>query len=232
MICPKCNSILFFITRSGSKRARCADCGFVGSYAVPAYGGYINEKYENKNQRNVNNDPLLGKVIKQLKFKKDDVVLDYGCGAGDYTKAIGFYCKEACGVDLDTSLAAKRYPSVKFYTINNSKYCDRLYDKIIAVNVIEHVVNYEHLLEKLYRLLKPGGKLFITTYNKNFFLHKKNFDPTHVIEWSKDDFEKFVSKKFIIEKVFLWGTFFNYYPLNMFLVWFLKPELCILARKK
>ena len=114
---------------------------------------------------------------------------------------------------------------------NNLKFKSDNFDVILAVNLIEHVHDFEFLLNEFERILKKGGYLFITTYDTNFVLHKILNDPTHVYEWDEISFEKFISKKFKIIKSFKHGSFFNYYPFNKIIVRFLKPELCVVATK-
>jgi hypothetical protein len=87
------------------------------------------------------------------------------------------------------------------------------------------------LLKEFKRVLKPNGKLFITSYDKYFILHRILNDLTHVIEWSQEEFENLISREFKIIKSFKYGSFFNYRIINWLLVKLLQPELCIYAEK-
>lgn len=46
---------------------------------------------------------------------------------------------------------------------------DGSFDYIICQEVIEHLPNQEHLIQEVYRLLKPGGRVWITTPNISNF---------------------------------------------------------------
>lgn|GEM_PF-2039932 len=87
------------------------------------------------------------------------------------------------------------------------------------------------MLKEFKRVLKPNGKLFITSYDKYFILHRILNDLTHVIEWSQEEFENLISREFKIIKSFKYGSFFNYRIINWLLVKLLQPELCIYAEK-
>lgn len=234
MICPKCSSIFYFIIESGSEIAKCRDCGYRAVYVKPKYEGYVHEKYGNTVGRNEETDPLLRKMLDVLYIKKDDLVLDFGCGSGDYVNVFKKFSKKVIGVDSDISLAKKKYPNLNFKKQNGERlnFAMNSIDKIVCVNTIEHIVNYYGLLQNFFRVVKSGGQIFITTYDRNFLLHKLNFDSTHLIEWSVDEFVDLVESFFVVKRVFKTGIFFNYYPCNNLLVNFLKPEVCVLAEKK
>jgi ubiquinone/menaquinone biosynthesis C-methylase UbiE len=203
-------------------------------FNAPSYTGYHDEKYSYSRLRTPNNDPLFREIFKLLKLKKTDRILDYGCGAGDLTHSVSNIATDTIGVDINIDKAVARFPQNTFrpqigYKMKYFK--DGYFDKIIAINVIEHIHHFEKLLNELNRILKPGGKIFITTYDTKFILHSVLYDPTHVIEWDKSTFENLLSQHFTIEKSFKSGSFFNYIPFNKIIVRFLKPELCIVATK-
>ncbi|MCX6792472.1 MAG: class I SAM-dependent methyltransferase [Candidatus Falkowbacteria bacterium] len=92
-------------------------------------------------------------------------VLDIGCGAYPYflTK-LNF--KEKYGIDQS---AAKKIPGVDLKQIDFKDsplpWSDNYFDAITMLAVIEHldVETAKKLLKDIYRLLKPGGRLVITT---------------------------------------------------------------------
>lgn len=234
MICPKCSSSLMFIRKSNGKKLYCEHCGNTINYVNPDYSNYHETRYSYLFERNEKNDPLIDKIVKVMEISKHDKVLDYGCGSGDITRVVSKYAKYVIGVDIDIKTAKEKYNDLVFL-LQKSKgldFPDNYFDRIICVNVIEHVHDYVYLLKEFKRVLKPEGKIFITSYDKNFILHKILNDPTHVIEWNKLEFEKIISKKYDIVASFRYGSFFNYRPLNRMIVKFLKPELCVVASKR
>jgi polyprenyldihydroxybenzoate methyltransferase / 3-demethylubiquinol 3-O-methyltransferase len=111
---------------------------------------------------------------------KNFKVLDVGCGAGVLSEALGKLSAEVVGIDPATDLieVARNHLSMNQHRLNVSYFDEILedhliensekYDAVIASEVIEHIVNKEIFLESCVKALKPGGSLFITTFNKNF----------------------------------------------------------------
>ncbi len=234
MICPACKKPYFFLKKNNTRNCLCRLCLFSGGFVQPSYKTYHDTRYGYEKLRIPNNDPMLKRIGEKLNINKMDVVVDYGCGAGDYTNYFQSKCKDIVGIDINVIRASKRFPNTKFKVQVSKKKIDlksSSVDKIICVNVIEHVVNYSNLLKEFRRVLKPGGLLFITTFDINFILHNLHYDPTHVIEWDKKEFTALVSKYFGVIDLFSYGSFFKYWPVNNILVKLLKPELCVLACK-
>lgn len=53
----------------------------------------------------------------------------------------------------------------KLASLINLPYQDNMFSKILLLDVIEHITNFEDCLSELRRVLKPGGKLIIITPN-------------------------------------------------------------------
>jgi len=235
MICPKCKKNSYFLSDIKGKYLKCEKCNYTDLYADPNYDDYHEKRYSYKRKRDCLNDPLLRKIIELKIIDKNSMVLDYGCGAGDYSGFISSRTKNFVGVDINVKKAKERFPGIKFVKISAQEkklpFPNETFDTIIAVNVIEHVRDFDNLLKEFSRVLKIGGKMFITTYDKDFVLHFIHNDPTHVIEWNILDFKRLLKKYFTVKKCFKYGSFFNYYPFNFLLVKFLKPELCLCVEK-
>ncbi|MCX6727096.1 MAG: class I SAM-dependent methyltransferase [Candidatus Shapirobacteria bacterium] len=223
------------MTKSGGEITVCRRCGFIGKFSDPSYSGYHQDRYGYKMVRDESKDPMLQKIKDENFIKEGMKVLDYGCGAGDYSHFIYQITEDIIGADINIEIAEKRFPEINFKLIDPSK--ERLifpansFDVILAVNVIE-VHDFDNLLSEFKRILRKNGTLFITTYDANFVLHPILNDPTHVYEWSEVEFTKLISGEFKMIKSFKYGSFFNYYPWNKIIVKFLKPELCAIAEKK
>ncbi len=101
---------------------------------------------------------------------KSGLILDVGCGKA---WVAGLFCPkgfEVISLDIslrNTSKALKKYPYENHSTVVadvfNLPFQPRLFDYIIASEIIEHVPNPELFVENLFRVLKPGGKLIVTT---------------------------------------------------------------------
>jgi SAM-dependent methyltransferase len=143
-------------------------------------------------------------------FVKDKLVLDLacGCGYGTFLLATKGNAKLVIGVDLDEE--SIRYGNFRYKSKNIERivfdatkfdYKDR-FDSIICFETIEHVSDFELLVNNLHELLIDNGELYISTpINKETTRVLSN--PYHVIEWSFYDFHKLFSKKFTIDDIYI-----------------------------
>ena len=96
-------------------------------------------------------------------------LLDVGCGGGRFMNRMRRRGWEVEGIDFDekaTSRIARRY-GIKTYT-GNLVACalpESSYDAITMSHAIEHLADPEAVLRECLRILKPGGRLVITTPN-------------------------------------------------------------------
>jgi ubiquinone/menaquinone biosynthesis C-methylase UbiE len=99
-------------------------------------------------------------------------VLEIACGSGDFAKKVmnRFNLTKIYGVDIsEQALKLASEKGVVGWRLNldkdNLPYQDNFFDTVICGEVIEHLVDPDHLLEEIYRVLKPDGHLLITTPN-------------------------------------------------------------------
>lgn len=64
-----------------------------------------------------------------------------------------------------------------------------VFDRVAAYDVVEHVADLPHLMEEVYRVLKPGGLLMVTT--PHFSCDNAYADPTHRRALSLRSFDYF-----------------------------------------
>ncbi len=88
------------------------------------------------------------------------------------------------------------------------------YDYVVTFQVIEHIKEDKVLLDEITRVLKPGGRLIVSTPNRLMSLTR---NPWHVREYTPDEFGHLLSSYF--DKVEAYGVFGNqkvmeYYKLN------------------
>ncbi len=98
--------------------------------------------------------------------RKDITILDVGAGHGAFSKRLYEmgYQVEAC--DL--------FPEIFYFDKISCKkadltkplpYEDNQFEAIIAIEVMEHILDHEVFFHEVKRILKPGGKLYISTPN-------------------------------------------------------------------
>ena len=109
---------------------------------------------------------------------RDAMILDLGCGEGhtlSLLHSLGF--KNVHGVDYGIGwrvrgrqlAAMRRERTIKppFYLhrgdITRTRFSDNSCDIAISISTIEHGVDLDQFLTEVHRILKPGGRLLITT---------------------------------------------------------------------
>ncbi|OGW80232.1 MAG: hypothetical protein A3G33_06040 [Omnitrophica bacterium RIFCSPLOWO2_12_FULL_44_17] len=122
---------------------------------------------------------VFERAVKAAQLTGGESVLDYGCGRGELV----FYCAkmncEITGIDCsrDAIEIAQKTVSVlpedirrkielKIMSIEDIR-CEKLYDVIFMIDVIEHLHDWELdiLMPKMKQMLKPNGRLILQTPN-------------------------------------------------------------------
>lgn len=120
-----------------------------------------------------NTGKLLSGIIYPPFFPlfKEDTVLNIGCGEGQQAIIYKDAFKRMVGIDINQSRLNTAKILMEQYVVKNfGTICanveniplDEKFDKAIAIDIIEHVINPERAITEIHRLLKEGGKLLIT----------------------------------------------------------------------
>ncbi len=122
-------------------------------------------------------------------------LLDYGCGDGALAGVLhGCFARPVFGVDVNPlaiTLAegefGRRGYDGRFKVIEgyDTGFPDGHFDAAVCSDVIEHVTEPLALLREIYRVLRPGGHLVITTPIR---FSEDPVDPMHVREWFTGEF--------------------------------------------
>lgn len=112
-----------------------------------------------------------------LNLKKIKKVIDVGCGNGRHLKSLGFKLTDSEIIGIDQSASeitklnkefnesvCKNGNAYKFITgdIREMDVPDNSQDLVVCSEVLEHVPNFEAVLEECYRILKPGSVMLIS----------------------------------------------------------------------
>lgn len=116
-----------------------------------------------------------------------EVVLDAGCGNGRNLVEIARHCKSVCGIDSAPNMlkfARKRAKRegvkavFKSADIRNLPFKAATFDVIFCLAVLHHLKKPQHekALQEMRRVLKPGGKLFLSVWSR----HRKGKKEEHI----------------------------------------------------
>ena len=123
----------------------------------------------------------IDRTIKHL--KAEDVVLDFGCGIGGNTCDVAEHVKHVDAFDYspDSIAVSKRKAQRREITnidfvvtdLCDERYKDASYDIVLAYNILHLIDAPEKAVERINKLLKPGGLLISATgcmgEKKSFF---------------------------------------------------------------
>lgn len=115
---------------------------------------------------------VLSKVKIILAFiGSNHTILDVGCNDGTISKMIALNNNKVIGVDISRKavLLAKE-KGIEAYqcdmeTQSLEQFEDNFFDVVYSSEVIEHIMDTDQFLQKIRRVLAPGGALIITTPN-------------------------------------------------------------------
>jgi len=108
----------------------------------------------------------LGKVLPYI--QENDEILDFGCGSQAYLLThVKDKIKKGVGIDYDspTRTIAPHVAVRHFLFKDKLPFTDRSFNKIFLLAVIEHLEPFvvSKLFHELGRVLKPNGKIVVTT---------------------------------------------------------------------
>ena len=98
-------------------------------------------------------------------------MLDIGCGTGSFLSfAKGLGWQDLTGVEIAPEAAeiAQKLKTAKIYNkdFSSSQFPAQRFAVITLFDIIEHVTGAKGLLERVFKLLKPGGLVIIGTANR------------------------------------------------------------------
>ena len=160
---------------------------------------------------------MIEKTITRAEIRSNQQILDLGCGWGSFTiyaaqkfpesvftcisnsnDQIEFIKQEAKKRNLKNILPQKQ-------DINNLSF-EHKFDRIVSVEMFEHVRNYKKLLNNLKNFMNSEGKLFIHIFN-----HKEHSYPYEV----RGDSD-WMSKYFFTGGIMPSADIFDFFKLSVF----------------
>jgi SAM-dependent methyltransferase len=133
-------------------------------------------------------------------------VLDIGCGAGYGSFELAQSASSVTGLDVSpeaVALARGSYaaPNLHFFAASATRipFPDASFGLITCFEVIEHIHDWQLLLNEAHRLLAPGGQFIVSTPNKSYYAESRaqtGPNPFHVHEFEYDEFKAALESKF------------------------------------
>ena len=207
---------------AGAFLCKCGSCGFIFSLKIPSEEE-LAEYYKNYGQEEYIS-PITIKRYNELldgfeKYRKNNRILDVGCGFGHFLEAARKRGWEVFGTEYTAravETCEKKGIRMAQGSLANAQFPDGGFDMITSFEVIEHINNpIDDLMEKR-RIIRTGGALYITTPNFNslirYYLGPRDlniFYPEHLSYYTPRTIHNLL-RKFDFKKEFLRTTGFSY----------------------
>jgi 2-polyprenyl-3-methyl-5-hydroxy-6-metoxy-1,4-benzoquinol methylase len=111
-----------------------------------------------------------------LRARPGGILVDVGCGAGEFLVRMKELGWEVAGVELDQAaaeIAERRLGKrVTRGALPDAGFITSSVDAVTANHVIEHMYDPKELLSEAHRILRPGGILVVTTPNIESLGHR------------------------------------------------------------
>eukprot|EP00933_Yihiella_yeosuensis_P035648 TRINITY_DN2923_c0_g2_i1.p1 TRINITY_DN2923_c0_g2~~TRINITY_DN2923_c0_g2_i1.p1 ORF type:complete len:401 (+),score=59.69 TRINITY_DN2923_c0_g2_i1:64-1266(+) len=151
-------------------------------------------------------DAMLDLYVQRAGIKDGQRILDLGCGWGSVSLYLAerFPKSEIIGVSNSRTqreyimgqAATKGFKNLQIQTLNVAspgfqqllEPLSGTIDRIISIEMFEHMKNYEKLLKLLSRALKPTGKLFLQIFCHKYLAY--NFEEDDLNAWMTANFFK------------------------------------------
>ena len=136
-------------------------------------------------------EAMLALTCERAELRDGLDVLELGCGWGSLTLWIAekYPASRITGVSnsatqkahIDAEASRRGLGNVRILTVDMNVFeaGDGGFDRVVSVEMFEHMKNYQLLMAKVARWLRPGGKLFVHIFtHREFAYHFEGSDPS------------------------------------------------------
>lgn len=119
------------------------------------------------------NEPFLEKILSAFRFRMAEkliptgaIVLDLGCGFdGGFLRRISGKISGGVGVDMsvDGGFSDRKIKLVNHNLNEPLPFKDAEFDFVVSLANLEHLEDPQKNINEIYRVLRPGGRLVLTT---------------------------------------------------------------------
>ena len=165
-------------------------------------------------------EPIFETILDLTKkhLKPTDIAMDFGCATGTKTFKIAKSVKHIHGLDISSGMIERAKKKATELNIENTDFSegsihendfqDEQFDVIISYGVLHLIKDIEETLQKIKRLLKPGGRFISSSacmkdkmafknrvqFLMYMFIKALGLFPLHLNLWKCRDIEQIVSK--------------------------------------
>jgi cyclopropane-fatty-acyl-phospholipid synthase len=130
---------------------------------------------------------MLELTCRRAALKDGDSILELGCGWGSLTLFMGQKYPNSRITAVSNSSTQRHYieqqaterelDNITVITADmNDLTVSRQFDRVVSVEMFEHMRNYQQLMRRIASWLKPGGTLFVHLFSHRFFSYTYDAD--------------------------------------------------------
>jgi 2-polyprenyl-3-methyl-5-hydroxy-6-metoxy-1,4-benzoquinol methylase len=167
-------------------------------WSTDKWGGREPSNIDERNRAEGIVSLIRRRVVPAFGGRRDLRILDVGCGRGWLTNRLAV-CGSVTGLDPVTAAierARTLFPELSFRSGYSDELLaeigDRAFDLVVSSEVIEHIPSDAKpaFVTSLFRLLRPGGFLILTTPRGNIFPYW-----SEVLRWPRQPVEEWVTER-------------------------------------
>jgi cyclopropane-fatty-acyl-phospholipid synthase len=139
------------------------------------------------NDLDVSEAAMLELTCERARIEDGDSILELGCGWGSLTLYMGqkFPNSRVTAVSnsktqrhfIEQQAANRGLENITVVTADMNDFTiDRQFDRVVSVEMFEHMRNYQQLMHRISSWLKPGGTLFVHIFSHRFFAYTYDAD--------------------------------------------------------
>lgn len=186
LACPKCRGPLI---SEGQTRLSCSKCcrdypiikgiprfvereNYASSFGYQ-WNRFKYEQLDSINGRKISKDRFFKETGWQESWLKNKSIIEVGCGAGRFLDVVSSYPCQVVGIDISDAVdaaAATMSGRSNVHLVQASVYelpfRDGAFDACYSIGVIQHTPKPLQAIESLPRVLKPGGRVAVTIYER------------------------------------------------------------------
>lgn len=133
--------------------------------------------------KNYYNESIKNKLLNLQILKKDMTIMDLGAGDGYLSRAVAKFVKKVIAVDISGKMLKELKKKARDNGIKNIETLEsdgqdvpiekETVDCLCANMYLHHIENPDTAIKEMYRVLKPGGKIYISDFAEHSDLELK-----------------------------------------------------------
>ncbi len=157
----------------------------------------------------------VARYVWARQFVEGQDIMDLGCGYGSGSDYLAESARTVLGVDTDSrairfAVSHYRHSNLSFKLIQDISEIENLtFDTVIALELIEHILEPQALTHHVRKLLRSPGRFILSTPNRNFtskfYRNGKPTNPYHIHEFYPDEIQLMLSRDFTLDASYVQG---------------------------